>query len=404
MMRRYIVPLLAMILMISLCSCVAQPGRPGESSTRDDRTEPVGTLGTGTTLPAETTVPQTSDGTTETSGTQTTEPPLTTDAPTETVPPETKPPVTEPPKTDTVTTQPPAPQYPEENSGIVWTVGGTPLFTDEAMTDESAALEADTAVLLLEKGDGFCRIATLGGKYYVRTEMLTDVLPDSAAELMAENGGVYYKGVMGLVAIDAGHQGKGMNGKEPLGPGSETLKKMLSTGTQGVATRIPEYVLNLEVSLRLRNELISRGYGVVMIRESHSVTLSNSQRAKIANAYRADIFIRVHANGSTDRTVRGAYGICMTKNNQFNAELHDDSLRLSECIGDEICRATGVVRKKTWQTDTMTGINWSEVPVTIIEMGYMSNPDEDRLMATDEFRNSAAVGIANGVDRYFAGQ
>lgn len=162
-------------------------------------------------------------------------------------------------------------------------------------------------------GDGFCRIASLGGKYYVGAEMLTDVLPASAEELMAKNGGVYYKGVRGLVAIDAGHQGKGMNGKEPLGPGSETLKKMLSTGTQGVATRIPEYVLNLEVSLRLRNELISRGYGVVMIRESHSVTLSNSQRAKIANAYGADVFIRVHANGSTDRTVRGAYGICMTE-------------------------------------------------------------------------------------------
>lgn len=253
-------------------------------------------------------------------------------------------------------------------------------------------------------GDGFCRIASLGGKYYVRAEMLTDVLPASAEELMAKNGGVYYKGVRGLVAIDAGHQGKGMNGKEPLGPGSETLKKMLSTGTQGVATRIPEYVLNLEVSLRLRNELISRGYGVVMIRESHSVTLSNSQRAKIANAYGADIFIRVHANGSTDRTVRGAYGICMTEKNQFNAALHSDSLRLSECVADELCRATGVVKKKTWQTDTMTGINWPEVPVTIIEMGYMSNPDEDRLMETDEFRNSAAAGIANGVDGYFAGR
>ena len=84
-----------------------------------------------------------------------------------------------------------------------------------------------------------------------------------------------------------------MYDQEPIGPGSSTLKAKVASGTDGVYTKIPERELNLAVSLLLRDELISRGYGVVMIREVQDVQISNSQRAVMANNYNADALIRV---------------------------------------------------------------------------------------------------------------
>ena len=204
------------------------------------------------------------------------------------------------------------------------------------------------------------------------------------------------------ICIDAGHQQRGIAEKEPNGPGSSDMKAKLTSGTQGIATGIPEYQLNLDVSLMLEQELLARGYNVVMIRRTNDCPLSNAERATVANESGADIFIRIHANGSDNPAVNGMLCCAPTKNNPYlSAQNIAESIRLSNVIVDRFCAKTGAKNKGLYSVDTMTGINWCSIPVTIVEMGFMSNPEEDRKMATTEYRKLMVQGIADGIDAYF---
>ena len=204
-----------------------------------------------------------------------------------------------------------------------------------------------------------------------------------------------------LVVIDPGHQSHGMSEKEPNGPGSDTMKAKVTGGTTGKTTGLTEYQLNLTVGLKLRDELQSRGYTVIMTRESNDVSLSNVDRAQIANNAGAEAFIRIHANGSDNTSTNGAMTICQTPSNPYNAAFYSASRKLSDCVLDAFVASTGCNKQYVWETDTMTGINWANVPSTIIEMGYMSNPTEDTNMASEEYQRLMVVGIANGIDNYF---
>ena len=203
-----------------------------------------------------------------------------------------------------------------------------------------------------------------------------------------------------LIVIDAGHQAHGNSEQEPIGPGASETKAKVTTGATGVSTGKLESLINLEVALKLQQKLEMSGYQVKMIRTSQDVNISNRERAMVANDSNCAAFIRLHCNSADSSSASGTLTIAPSTNNPYCSQIAEASYNLSKCVVDNICSQTGSKNRGVMINDTMSGINWCKVPVTIVEMGFLSNYEEDRLLSDSSYQDKIVNGIVKGINEY----
>jgi len=202
------------------------------------------------------------------------------------------------------------------------------------------------------------------------------------------------------VVIDPGHDARANLQTEPIGPGSATRKIKDGGGTHGIVTGIREADLVLDVSLRLRTLLRRAGVTVVMTRtRTAGPGMGNIARAGIANRAAAALFLRVHADGHPSSAVRGTHILVPALRRGWTDDVYRSSRRAASLLLPELVRALGFPDRGITEHSDFTGFNWAEVPVILVELGFMTNPGEDSALARSAVRDNAALGLCRGTLR-----
>ena len=186
-----------------------------------------------------------------------------------------------------------------------------------------------------------------------------------------------------LIVIDPGHGGKDAGARSQRG----SLEKDIT----------------LEISKRLAVMLEQAGAAVIMTRDCdmwladpdapHKKRSDLTKRVDIANRNKADAFISIHINSFVpDCSQRGAQ--------TFSQPGREEGKRLSESIQNELVRVLKNTDRKPQQIDYF--IRHSQVPAVIVEMGFLSNQNEEKLLLDSAYQSKSAFAIYCGLVRYFA--
>lgn len=201
------------------------------------------------------------------------------------------------------------------------------------------------------------------------------------------------------ICIDPGHQKKGDSKLEPVAPDSGNRKPRVSQGTEGIGTKKAEYVVNLEAALILKEILMEKGYNVIMTRESHEVNISNAERAEVANKAKADMTIRIHCDSLADSSKTGATILVPSSKSNNTKNIYEDSNRFANILKDNL-KKEGIKVNGIFERNDITGFNWSRVPVVILEMGFMSNYTEDKMLCDENYQKKLMNIVADSLEVY----
>ena len=164
---------------------------------------------------------------------------------------------------------------------------------------------------------------------------------------------------------------------------------------------------NLKIALKLQNLLEQSGCTVILTRSDEnaiydldSKTLREKKisdirnRVKIGNESQADVFVSIHLN----KIPQSQYDGWQT----FYKEGNQEGAKLAKSIQSSLNEAIQKENNRIAKTiDNVYIIKHVEIPTTIVECGFLSNPEEEKLLLEDEYQNKLAWGIYNGIINYF---
>jgi N-acetylmuramoyl-L-alanine amidase len=128
--------------------------------------------------------------------------------------------------------------------------------------------------------------------------------------------------------------------------------------------------------------------------------MGNIARARIANRAHADLFLRIHADGSTDRSIHGTHTLVPALHEGWTDDIYGASGRAGRIVQAALVERLDSRDRGLDVRSDITGFNWANVPAILVEVGYLSNPTEDRLLATSAYRRKTARGLCEGTLRY----
>ena len=204
-----------------------------------------------------------------------------------------------------------------------------------------------------------------------------------------------------VICIDPGHASNPDMSTEPIGPGSSEMKVKDPGGTAGVVTGIGERVVTLAIAKDLKPLLEAQGATVVMTREGETFHGGNRERAEIANNAHADLFIRIHADGSNNHAETGASTLYPASIPGWTDGIFAQSKKAAITVQASMVNNLGVKDDGTVERSDLTGFNWSKVPAILVECGFMTNAEEEQKLISADYQEKIAEAMRNGIEIYF---
>ena len=248
-----------------------------------------------------------------------------------------------------------------------------------ASAQKPAATKASgPKVIVIPKNNGDNNKATSqkGGKVTTKSDKIELPLAIKAKSKFRTGGGIKDK----IITLDPGH-----GGSDPGAIGASGLK---------------EKQITLEISMRVKELLEKEGAKVYMTRTTDKdVYAPNASdraelqaRVNVAEKHNSDLFLSLHINSSVNKSVGGFSSYYYPKT--------DNDLKIAKTIQDKFAKNFGVDNLGVRQANFYV-VKRCSMPATLLEMCFISNPKEEKLMKSKWFQKKTARLIVEGVKNYF---